>query len=193
MRHHLFRMHEAVLRSAPIRPGDRILYLGSNSAALSAVMADQLARGAELVGVDFSFATLQRAEKLLGETQAKNMMFLRLPEPALPFPDGYFDLVIAFGAYDRLPEADRVIEELFRVLRVEGRLYWHDVTNGLETALDSVVRLLLLGRGETSAQASLGRLRRKMEGPFAIEFSRRWTHAWGKQSCLLVGRKTDWH
>ena len=189
MRHHLYRMHEAVLRSAPIRPGDRILYLGSNNAAFTAGMADQLARSGELVAIDFSFATLQRAEKLIQQAEQKNMMFFRLNQVAIPYPDGYFDLVIAFGSYERFPQVDQVLDELGRVLKPEGKVYWHDVSTGLESLRDRFVHLLFFGRRESRAQAALNEVRRKMSQYFTIEFHRRWTHTWGKQSCLLVGRK----
>ena len=191
MRHHLFRMHEAVLRSAPIRPGDRVLYVGTNSAGLSAVMADQLAKSGELVGIDFSFATLARAEKLLEQSELKNMLFFRLPDVAVPYPDDYFDLVIAFGTYDRFPKVDRVLDELHRVLRPDGRLYWHDVNTGLEGAWDKLVQALFFGRRPSRAQQALNQLKNRMSRHITIEFSRRWTHTWGKQSCLLVGRKLD--
>jgi ubiquinone/menaquinone biosynthesis C-methylase UbiE len=183
-------MHEAVLRSAPIRPGDRILYVGCNSAAFSAGMADQLARSGELVAIDFSYATLQRAERILEQSEHKNMMFMRLTEPAIPFPDQYFDLVIAFGAYERFPMLDRVLDELCRVLKPEGKVYWHDVSTGLEGIRDRIVQALFLGRRPSRAQQALTAVKQKMSAYFTIEFHRRWTHTWGKQSCLLVGKKS---
>ncbi len=189
MRHHLYRMHEAVLRSAPIRPGDRILYLGSNNTAFTAGMADQLARSGELVAIDFSYATLQRAEKLMQQAEQKNMMFFRLNQVAIPYPDGYFDLVIAFGSYERFPQVDQVLDELWRVTKPEGKVYWHDVSTGLESIRDRLVQMLFFGRRESRAQQALNEVRRKMSTYFTIEFHRRWTHTWGKQSCLLVGRK----
>jgi ubiquinone/menaquinone biosynthesis C-methylase UbiE len=191
MRHHLYRMHEAVLRSAPIRPGDRILYVGCNSAAFSPGMADQLARSGELVAIDFSYATLQRAERILEQSELKNMMFMRLSEPAIPFPDHYFDLVIAFGSYERFPMLDRVLDESWRVLKPEGKVYWHDVSTGLEGLRDRLVQALFLGRRPTRSQQALSAVRTKMSAYFTIEFHRRWTHTWGKQSCLLVGKKSS--
>jgi ubiquinone/menaquinone biosynthesis C-methylase UbiE len=190
MRQHLFRMHEAVLRSAPIRPGDRILYVGSNSAALTTVTADRLAKTGELVGIDFTFATLHRAERLLEASENKNMLFFRLAQPAIPFPDNYFDLVIVFGAFERLPHGEQVLGELCRVVRPDGKVYWHDVSTSLEGFREKLVQALFFGRKPTKAQQALNELRKKMSAFFAIEFSRRWTHTWGKQSCLLVGKKT---
>ena len=152
-------------------------------------MADQLARSGELVAIDFSYATLQRAEKLMQRAEQKNMMFFRLNQVAIPYPDGYFDLVISFGSYERIPQVDQVLDELFRVLKPEGKVYWHDVSTGLESLRDRFVQLLFFGRRESRAQAALQEVRRKMSNYFTIEFHRRWTHTWGKQSCLLVGRK----
>lgn len=183
-------MHEAVLRSAPIRPGDRILYVGCNSAAFSPGMADQLARSGELVAVDFSYNTLQRAERILEQSELKNMMFMRLVEPAVPFPDQYFDLVITFGAYERFPHLDRVLDELNRVLRPDGKVYWHDVSTGLEGFRDRLIQALSFGRGPSRAQQAMNAVKSKMSAHFTIEFHRRWTHTWGKQSCLLVGKKS---
>lgn len=189
MRHHLYRMHEAVLRSAPIRPGDRILYLGSNNAAFSAGMADQLARSGELVAIDFASNTLLRAEKLIQQAEQKNMLFFKPAQIAIPYPDGYFDLVIAFGSYDRFPQVEPVLDEVRRVLKPEAKVYWHDVSTGLEGLRDRLVQLLFFGRRESRAQAALNEVRATMGSYFTIEFHRRWTHTWGKQSCLLVGRK----
>jgi ubiquinone/menaquinone biosynthesis C-methylase UbiE len=189
MRQHLFRMHEAVLRSAPIRPGDRVLYLGSHSAALSAVMADQLAKTGELVGIDFSAQTLQRGEKLLEQSERKNMIFFRLAQPGIPYPDDYFDLVIAFGAYERLPKIDQLLDELWRVVKPEGKVYWHDVSSGLEGFTDRLIQALVFGRKPSRAAQVMAVLKEKLGSYFTIEFSRRWTHTWGKQSCLLVGKK----
>jgi ubiquinone/menaquinone biosynthesis C-methylase UbiE len=143
------------------------------------------------VGIDFSFSTLQRAEKLLEQSELKNMLFFRLPDVAIPYPDDYFDLVIAFGAYEKLPQVERVLDELHRVLRPDGKVYWHDVSTGLEGVWDKLVQSLFLGRRPSRAAAALAQLKARMGARFSIEFSRRWTHTWGKQSCLLVGRKLD--
>ncbi|MEB3224162.1 MAG: class I SAM-dependent methyltransferase [Candidatus Sericytochromatia bacterium] len=190
MRHHLHRMHEAVLRSAPIRPGDRILYVGSCNPAFSPGMADQLARSGELVAIDFSAAALQRAERLMQQTSQKNMLFFQLEDVAVPYPNAYFDLVIAFGANEQFPDGDHVLDELGRVLKPEGRLYWHDVGVTAETWGEKLLRWLSLGRRPTRPARSISEIRRRMSRCFTIEFHRRWTHTWGKQSCLLVGRKS---
>ena len=189
MRHHLHRMHEAVLRSAPIRPGDRILYLGSCNPAFTSGMADQLARSGELVAIDFSMASLQRAERLMQQARQKNMLFFRLNQVAIPYPDAYFDLVIAFGSHDQFPDGDAVMEELGRVLKADGRLYWHDVGPTAESWGARLLRWLSFGRMSAPSVQALGEIRRRMSRSFTIEFHRRWTHTWGKQSCLLVGRK----
>ncbi|MEB3329048.1 MAG: class I SAM-dependent methyltransferase [Candidatus Sericytochromatia bacterium] len=189
MRHHLHRMHEAVLRSAPIRPGDKILYVGSCNPAFTPGLADQLARSGDLVAIDFSAASLPRAERLLQQASQKNMLFFKLDEVAIPYPEAHFDLVIVFGASEQFPDGDHVLDELGRVLKAEGRLYWHDVGRASVSWWERLVRLLSLGRWPARPSRSVAEIRRRMSRSFIIEFHRRWTHTWGKQSCLLVGRK----
>ncbi|MEB3196286.1 MAG: class I SAM-dependent methyltransferase [Candidatus Sericytochromatia bacterium] len=189
MRHHLHRMHEAVLRSAPIRPGDRILYVGCDRGAFTPAMADQLARSSELVAVDFSQVPLQRVERLMAQVQRKNFLFFRLSQPLIPFADEYFDLVIAYGSQHALPRPDLVLDELDRVLKPEGRLYWHDVDPTAHRPWTRLVNWLFFWRKRPASAQTLSDVRRRMSRYFTIEFYRRWTHTWGRQSCLLVGRK----
>jgi ubiquinone/menaquinone biosynthesis C-methylase UbiE len=153
-------------------------------------MADQLARSGELVAIDFSAVSLQRAERLLQQTASKNLLFFKLDEVAIPYPEAHFDLVIVFGANEQFPEGDHVLDELGRVLKPEGRLYWHDVGSTSEPLWERLLRWLCLGRRPARPTRSIAEIRRKMSRRFTIEFHRRWTHTWGKQSCLLVGRKS---
>lgn len=187
MRHHLHRMHEAVLRSAPIRPSDRILYVGCDSAAFTPEMVEQLARSRQLVAIDFSTTALSKAERLIQAAPRKNMLFFKLPHEHVPFPDEHFDLVIAYGSRSQLPHPDRILEELGRVLKSDGRIYWHDVGPGRLKSFAHWLRARLWW--QRSSHPSWTDIRLRMNRTFTIEFYRRWTHAWGKQSCLLVGRK----
>ena len=191
VRHHLYRKHEAVLRSAPIRPGDRLLDLESNSVAFTAGMADQLACSGELVAIDFASTSLVRAEKLFQQAEQKNTLYFKLVQVAIPYPDGYFVSVIAFGSYDRFPQVEPVLDEVWRVLKPKAKVYRHEVSTDLEGLRDRLAQLLFYGREDSRAQAALNWVPNKMSTYFTIEFHRRWTQAWGKQSCLLVGRKVQ--
>lgn len=179
-------MHEAVLRSAPIRPGDKILYVGCDSEAFTPEMVEQLGRSRQLVAVDLASTPLARAERLMQIAPRKNMLFLKLPNEQVPFPDGYFDMVIAFGSRTRLSHTEAILDELGRVLKSDGRIYWHDVGPGRLKSLWH--HLFSLFHRQTKA-SRWEDMRGPMTRAFTIEFYRRWTHTWGKQSCLLVGRK----
>ena len=71
-----------------------------------------------VVGGDFTFANLQRAQEYYKE----KIPLVRLDAQSLPFTDGSFDVVLLFEAiyYLRFPE--RFIEESRRVLRKSGIL-----------------------------------------------------------------------
>jgi demethylmenaquinone methyltransferase/2-methoxy-6-polyprenyl-1,4-benzoquinol methylase len=105
---------------AVVRPGDRVLdaCCGTGDLAIAAHQA-----GAEVTGLDFSEAMLERAR--LKEPRIEWMQGDAL---ALPFAAGSFDAAtVGFGVRN-LDDLDRGLEELARVLRPGGRLAILEIT-----------------------------------------------------------------
>jgi demethylmenaquinone methyltransferase/2-methoxy-6-polyprenyl-1,4-benzoquinol methylase len=105
---------------AVVRPGDRVLdaCCGTGDLAIAAHQA-----GAEVTGLDFSEAMLERAR--LKEPRIEWMQGDAL---ALPFAAGSFDAAtVGFGVRN-LDDLDRGLEELARVLRPGGRLGILEIT-----------------------------------------------------------------
>lgn len=71
----------------------------------------------ERIGLD----PLAEAYLKLGADQHK-MRYLKGQAEAIPFPDGYFDVVSVFNALDHVDDLQRAISEVQRVLRKGGRL-----------------------------------------------------------------------
>ncbi|HJQ03550.1 MAG TPA: class I SAM-dependent methyltransferase [Jatrophihabitans sp.] len=109
---------ELLVAAVDVRPGDRVLdaACGSGNAMLAAAR-----RFAEVTALDFSPAMLAEARHRAGVERTQ----VRLVEgdlESLPFPDGYFDVVLsAFGAMFS-PDQVRTAAELARVCRPGGRI-----------------------------------------------------------------------
>jgi SAM-dependent methyltransferase len=100
----------------------RLLEVGCGTGALAARCAQEL--GCEVVALDAS-AEMVRA------TQARGVHAIVGDAQQLPFPDGAFDCAVAAWMLYHVPDLDRGVAELARVLRPGGRLV--AITNGRES------------------------------------------------------------
>lgn len=96
--------------------GARVLDLGCGNGALLLALAPLLAEG---VGVDASGPMIEIARRRArGE---KNLSFVQISGPAMPFPDGCFDVVVSMLSW-RYLDWDPVVAEIQRVLKPGGRV-----------------------------------------------------------------------
>ena len=106
--------------TAVVRPGDRVLDVccGTGDLAVAAAQA-----GGSVTGLDFSEPMLERARRKSTEIE-----WIEGDALALPFADGSFDAVtVGFGVRN-LPNVERGLAELRRVLCAEGRLAVLEIT-----------------------------------------------------------------
>ena len=100
----------------------RLIEVGCGTGALAARCAAEL--GCEVVALDAS-AEMVRA------TQSRGIDAMVGDVQQLPFPDGAFDCAVGDWMLYHVPDLDRGVAELARVLRPGGRLV--AVTNGRES------------------------------------------------------------
>lgn len=95
-----------------------VLDVGCGDGALAATLSR---RGARMVGLDPDPRMLAAAR---GRAEAGSLGLTLVPgrAEALPFPAATFDRVVAVTALCFVPEADRAVAEMVRVLRPGGRL-----------------------------------------------------------------------
>ena len=108
---------DAVAEAAP----QRVLEVGGGPGELAARLQDEL--GCEVMMLDVSprmveLAAQRGVDARVGDVQA------------LPFPDESFDVAVAAWMLYHVPDLDRALSELARVLRPGGRLV--AVTNGVQ-------------------------------------------------------------
>ncbi|GHO49356.1 class I SAM-dependent methyltransferase [Ktedonospora formicarum] len=87
---------------------------------------------------DFSSGMLQDARTNLGE-KAQDFTFEVIDAQAIPYPDAYFDVIIANAMLYHVPDLARALAEVSRVLKPGGRFY---ATSIGDTAVLSLSQLM---------------------------------------------------
>lgn len=113
-------------RRFPVRPGERLLDLGSGNGRHS---YEAFRRGARVVAADHDLDSLAalagmcRAMRSAGEAApGASIDTVCADARRLPFADGAFDRIIAAEVLEHVPEDQSAIAELARVLRPGGLL-----------------------------------------------------------------------
>ena len=161
--HHRWRERAADL--ARVGPGSRALDVATGTGDLAVALR---ARGAEVVGLDFSERMLEVARG-----KAPQIRFERGNALELPYEDGSFDAVtVGFGARN-FADLDRGLREMARVARPGGRVVILEITTPQKPPLswffslwfDRVVPALGRLAGDPDAYSYLPSSVRRFPGP----------------------------
>jgi demethylmenaquinone methyltransferase / 2-methoxy-6-polyprenyl-1,4-benzoquinol methylase len=133
--HHQWRRRAADL--AALAPGGRALDVATGTGDLALELADRVAPGGEVVGVDFS-------ERMLELARAKGASRVRFEAGnalALEYPDGAFDAAtVGFGARN-FSDLSRGLSEMARVVRPGGRVVVLEITTPRRPPLSTFFEL----------------------------------------------------
>jgi ubiquinone/menaquinone biosynthesis C-methylase UbiE len=157
-------LYEAMLRRASMRPGTRLLDIGTGRGEL---LVAALELGAEqAIGVDYSAAAIDLARRTLAAAGAAPAAeALRADARRLPVATSSFDLVTMLDVVEHLaaPELDRSLAEARRALRPGGVLFIHTMPNRLiYTVTYRLQRALLPSRRRTWPADPRNELERRM-------------------------------
>jgi arsenite methyltransferase len=126
-REHLFRDDTDRIIAAlwPARrpnAGTQLIELGCGPGFYSCRLAERFS-DMSVTGVDRSESQLRWARERAGELGLTNCRFRRINALELSYADAEFDIVLASRLFTILPEQNRAVAEMYRVLKPGGRCF----------------------------------------------------------------------
>ena len=113
-----------------LKPGERIVDVGSGGGFDCFVAAEQVRAKGWVVGVDMTDEMLQRSRAAASAMGLGNVEFRQGVIEDLPVEDSWADVVISNGVINLCADKRRVFGEIMRVLRPGGRLQFADIATG---------------------------------------------------------------
>ncbi len=111
---------DATLRVLELRPGERVLDIGSGPGLLAHEMATRVGAAGRVSGLDLSESMLALSRARCAELPWVD--FRAGDATELPFPDGEFDVAVSTQVYEYVADVDAALRDAHRVLRPGGRL-----------------------------------------------------------------------
>jgi ubiquinone/menaquinone biosynthesis C-methylase UbiE len=103
-------------------PGERVLEVGPGTGYYSLDVARQTAPRGRLDAVDLQQPMLDELMRRAAKFGAPNVVATEGDARNLPFPDATFDAAFLVATLGEIPDRDRALRELHRVLKPGGRL-----------------------------------------------------------------------
>ena len=117
----IWPQEEPIFRRHPPQDGARILDVGCGTGEITARLAELFPR-TSLVGVDLEESHLERARVRCAAFEAR-VRFQKEDALQLSLRDSQFDLVVSRHVLQALPDAQRALAEMIRVLKRGGRVH----------------------------------------------------------------------
>jgi arsenite methyltransferase len=106
----------------PIHKGENVLDIGCGGGFDVIFAATVVGPKGKVTGIDVTPEMLERSKKNLQETSIENVTLKQATAEELPFPDNNFDVIISNGVFNLIPDKIKAFSEVFRVLKLNGRL-----------------------------------------------------------------------
>jgi ubiquinone/menaquinone biosynthesis C-methylase UbiE len=103
-------------------PGERVLDVACGTGLVSFEAARAVGSSGQVFGIDLADRMIRDAERQARENAVTNCRFSRMDGEALALSDGSFDLALCALGLMYMPDPERAVREMGRVVRSGGRL-----------------------------------------------------------------------
>ena len=108
-------------------PGNVILELGCGGGLDTTLLAQKAVSSTKVIGLDLSFAMLQRAARSLATQKNAHVSFNQGLAEQIPLRDYSVDWVVSNGIFNLSPEKEKILAEIHRVLKPKGRVLCSEI------------------------------------------------------------------
>ena len=117
---------DILAEKAAINASSRVLDVCSGMGGPARYLAHR--RGCRVVGLDVTESRVEGARRLTARVNLEHLVSFQAGNALdMPFPDASFDVVIGQEAWAHIPERQRLISEIARVLEGGGRVAFTDI------------------------------------------------------------------
>src|ERR1700678_3012191 len=125
MENHHLDITAKTIRRMNLRPGERVLDLGCGSGWATRLLARLVGEGpdgfGQVVGLDVSDEMIREARA--ASKDFDNVLYVWGSAQQIPWEENYFDKVLSVESFYYYSDQDRALDELFRVMAPQGRLF----------------------------------------------------------------------
>ncbi|MEN2281628.1 class I SAM-dependent methyltransferase [Algoriphagus sp. SE2] len=114
--------HDLLLENVEIKPGDSILDIAAGTGLITFQMAKLLGPSGRIIATDISDEMIKIGTATAQSNRFSNVEFKQMDAEILSFKNSSFDMVTCSLGLMYLPDPDRALQEMYRVLKPGGKV-----------------------------------------------------------------------